>query len=50
MAAKNVQCINTSINYGTTVRKCHQNWLMGGCGITQLAVGTYTEHGLLPRK
>lgn len=34
-AAKNVQCIHTSINLGTMERKCHQDWLMGHCGITQ---------------
>ena len=49
-AAKNVQCINTSVNYETIVRKCHQNWLMGKCGIIQPAIGTYTEHGLLAIK
>lgn len=37
-AAKNVQCINTSNNFGTNVYKCHQNWRMGVCGIYQPAV------------
>ena len=32
LAAKNVQCIHTSINAGTKERNCHQNWLMGHCG------------------
>lgn len=28
-AAKNVQCIHTSLDCGTSVRNCHQNWIMG---------------------
>lgn len=28
-AAKNVQCIHTSIDAGTTLRTCHQDFLMG---------------------
>ncbi|CRL02078.1 CLUMA_CG015386, isoform A [Clunio marinus] len=36
-AAKNVQCIHTSDNAGTKIRNCHQNWLMGYCGISQPA-------------
>jgi hypothetical protein len=28
-AAKNVQCIHTSIDLGTTLRTCHQDFLMG---------------------
>lgn len=31
-AAKNVQCIHTSITAGTKERQCHQDWLMGDCG------------------
>lgn len=31
-AAKNVQCIHTSISAGTVERNCHQDWLMGNCG------------------
>lgn len=34
-AAKNVQCIHTSNNAGTKERNCHQNWLMGHCGLFQ---------------
>lgn len=34
-AAKNVQCIHTSNNLGTSERKCHQDWLMGNCGRNQ---------------
>lgn len=37
LAAKNVQCIHTSINAGTKQRNCHQNWLMGNCGYSQPA-------------
>lgn len=49
-AAKNVQCIHTSDNYGTNVRKCHQNWNMGRCGKSQDAAGPYPKgsHGLCP--
>ena len=47
LAGKNVQCIHTSIDLGTTSRKCHQDWLMGNCGISQPAAGTYTNHGML---
>lgn len=28
-AAKNVQCIHTTILIGTAIYKCHQDWLMG---------------------
>ena len=28
-AAKNVQCIHTSVGAGTSVYNCHQDWLMG---------------------
>ena len=32
LAAKNVQCIHTTNNYGTYNYNCHQNWRMGYCG------------------
>ncbi|XP_053659171.1 pancreatic lipase-related protein 2-like [Anopheles marshallii] len=49
-AAKNVQCIHTSDNYGTHERKCHQNWNLGRCGKSQDAAGPYPKgsHGLCP--
>lgn len=37
MAAKNVQCIHTSSLAGTTLRQCHQDWMMGKCGKEQPA-------------
>lgn len=49
-AAKNVACINTSSDQGTTVYNCHQNFRMGYCGWVQLA-GWYTaisSHSLCP--
>lgn len=37
MAAINSQCIHTaSGGYGTRERACHQNWLMGNCGESQV--------------
>lgn len=48
-AAKNVQCIHTSSNQGTSERNCHQNWNMGYCGKYQLAEETsdnLRSHGL----
>lgn len=36
-AAKNVQCIHTSVDLGTWNYNCHQDWLMGRCGIIQPA-------------
>lgn len=37
MAAIRSQCIHTaSGGYGTRERTCHQNWLMGNCGETQI--------------
>lgn len=37
MAAKQSQCIHTaSGGYGTRERTCHQNWLMGNCGESQI--------------
>lgn len=29
LAAQNVQCIHTSIDAGTSIYNCHQDWLMG---------------------
>ncbi|XP_049540058.1 uncharacterized protein LOC125954092 [Anopheles darlingi] len=50
LAAKNVQCIHTSDNYGTRERNCHQNWNLGRCGKSQDAAGPYPKgsHGLCP--
>ncbi|XP_058125186.1 uncharacterized protein LOC131285462 [Anopheles ziemanni] len=48
-AAKNVQCIHTSRNYGTRHRtSCHQDWIMGDCGINQLAapLSPWGSHGV----
>lgn len=37
MAAINSQCIHTaSGGYGTRERNCHQNWIMGNCGESQI--------------
>jgi hypothetical protein len=49
-AAKNVQCINTSIDKGTSIYNCHQNFRMGRCGILQPGSTTYPKrhHGLCP--
>ncbi|XP_052873365.1 pancreatic lipase-related protein 2-like [Anopheles cruzii] len=49
-AAKTVQCIHTSDNYGTSQRNCHQNWNLGRCGRWQDAAGPYPKgsHGLCP--
>uniref|UniRef100_A0A182QGP5 Lipase domain-containing protein n=1 Tax=Anopheles farauti TaxID=69004 RepID=A0A182QGP5_9DIPT len=50
-AAKNVQCIHTSIDKGTKFpNKCHQNWRMGQCGLRQAAAGPppLGSHGLCP--
>ncbi|CRL00465.1 CLUMA_CG013727, isoform A [Clunio marinus] len=40
-AAQNVQCILTSMDGGTTFKNCHQNWLMGICGLVQPASPNY---------
>lgn len=37
LAARNVQIIHTSVDEGTFERDGHQDWLMGDCGINQLA-------------
>ncbi|XP_062565914.1 uncharacterized protein LOC134228145 [Armigeres subalbatus] len=50
-AAKNVQCIHTSIDKGTKLmNKCHQDWRMGQCGFRQPASGKppLGSHGLCP--
>lgn len=49
-AAKNVQCINTSIDKGTSIYNCHQNFRMGRCGVWQSGSTTYPKrhHGLCP--
>ncbi|XP_049292163.1 uncharacterized protein LOC125768482 [Anopheles funestus] len=50
-AAKNVQCVHTSIDKGTKFpNKCHQNWRMGQCGLRQAAAGPppLGSHGLCP--
>lgn len=36
-AAKNVQCIHTSYLIGSEQRECHQDWIMGKCGMCQPA-------------
>lgn len=36
-AAKNVACIHTSFFAGTSSRLCHQDWMMGMCGMYQPA-------------
>lgn len=50
LAAKNVQCINTSNDKGTVVYNCHQNWRMGSCGTSQIGstVPPMMSHGLCP--
>lgn len=35
LSANNVQCIHTTVNYGTSIYNCHQDWRMGNCGISQ---------------
>lgn len=49
-AAKNVACINTSSDKGTSNYNCHQNFRMGSCGDWQEAAGPYPlgSHGLCP--
>lgn len=50
VAAKNVACINTSTDKGTSFYNCHQNFRMGKCGKTQPAAGPAPlgNHGLCP--
>ncbi|XP_053685409.1 uncharacterized protein LOC128734990 [Sabethes cyaneus] len=48
-AAKNVQCIHTSRQYGTKYRSsCHQDWILGDCGTRQEAapLSAYGSHGV----
>lgn len=49
-AAKNVACIDTSSDKGTTIYNCHQNFRMGVCGWSQAAAGAppMGSHGLCP--
>lgn len=49
-AAKHVQCINTSIDKGTSIYNCHQNFRMGRCGVVQPGSTVYPKrhHGLCP--
>lgn len=50
LAARNVACINTSITKGTSVYNCHQNFIMGRCGISQMGASRFPcgNHGLCP--
>lgn len=37
LAALDTQCIHTAAGgLGTVERRCHQDWLMGYCGISQV--------------
>jgi len=49
-AAKNVACIDTTIDKGTSLYNCHQNFIMGDCGKSQAAAGPFPmgSHGLCP--
>jgi Lipase len=49
-AAKNVQCIHTSLDKGTKTRTCDQNWNMGVCGWSQVGAmqPPMGSHGLCP--
>lgn len=50
-AAKNVQCIHTSRDRGTSnYNGCHQNWRMGICGVRQTGAQRppLGSHGLCP--
>jgi hypothetical protein len=50
LAAKNVACINTSTDKGTSKYNCHQNFRMGKCGKKQLSAGPKPlgNHGMCP--
>lgn len=50
LAAKNVACINTSIDKGTKIYNCHQNFRMGNCGQSQPSAGPRPlgNHGMCP--
>lgn len=40
LAAQHSQCIHTdSKGHGTKERTCHQDWILGDCGIQQAAAG-----------
>lgn len=47
-AAKNVHCINTSVDKGTNFYNCHINFRMGVCGKKQIGAGKkpFGSHGL----
>ncbi|XP_055597468.1 uncharacterized protein LOC129747337 [Uranotaenia lowii] len=48
-AAKNVQCIHTSKQYGTRfLSSCHQDWILGDCGEQQDAapLSAFGSHGV----
>ncbi|XP_039440031.1 pancreatic lipase-related protein 2-like [Culex pipiens pallens] len=49
-AARQVQCIHTSANFGTRRRDCHISWNMGNCGRDQVAARPFPKgsHGLCP--
>lgn len=49
-AGNNVACIDTSTDKGTNVYNCHQNFVMGSCGVSQIAAGAppMGSHGLCP--
>lgn len=49
--AKNVQCVHTSSEYGTSdYTGCHQNWRLGRCGTLQVGAKErpYRSHGMCP--
>lgn len=50
LAARHVACINTSIDKGTKIYNCHQNFRMGNCGVSQPAAGPRPlgNHGMCP--
>jgi hypothetical protein len=49
-SARMVQCVHTSVDYGTKVRNtCTRNWIMGNCGRKQAAMKDivgFRNHGL----
>ncbi|XP_058828956.1 uncharacterized protein LOC131688607 [Topomyia yanbarensis] len=50
-AAKNVQCLHTSRQYGTKyLSSCHQDWILGDCGEKQEAapLSSFGSHGVCP--
>lgn len=49
LAALDTQCIHTAAGgLGTVERRCHQDWLMGDCGISQVAARcTYVNEMLI---